>query len=117
MIDDETIEMNEDGTIVAEEGAAVPTLALINLYNMLLPMYLAVRNLGEAYSEEVKATLSNELFGNGDRNSNEEALVKRIEQLEKQLAGAKENEERAVNAANAAEQKLAQSKNVRMRSL
>lgn len=110
MIDDETIEMNEDGTIVAEEGAAVPTLALINLYNMLLPMYLAVRNLGEAYSEEVKATLSNELFGNGDRNSNEEALVKRIEQLEKQLAGAKENEERAVNAANAAEQKLAQSK-------
>lgn len=38
MIDDETIEMNEDGTIVAEEGAAVPTLALINLYNMLLPM-------------------------------------------------------------------------------
>lgn len=70
MIDDEIIEMNEDGTIVAEEGAAVPTLALINLYNMLLPMYLAVRNLGEAYSEEVKATLSNELFGNGDRNSN-----------------------------------------------
>ena len=110
MIDDETIEMKEDGTIVAEEGAAVPTLALINLYNMLLPMYLAVRNLGEAYSEEVKATLSNELFGNGDRNSNEEALVKRIEQLEKQLAGAKENEERAVNTANAAEQKLAQSK-------
>lgn len=39
MIDDETIEMNEDGTIVAEEGAAVPTLALINLYNMLLPMH------------------------------------------------------------------------------
>ena len=50
MIDDEIIEMNEDGTIVAEEGAAVPTLALINLYNMLLPMYLAVRNLGEAYT-------------------------------------------------------------------
>lgn len=76
MIDDETIEMNEDGTIVAEEGAAVPTLALINLYNMLLPMYLAVRNLGEAYSEEVKATLSNELFGNGDRNSKDLSVWK-----------------------------------------
>lgn len=109
LMDDEHIKIDDSGRILADETSSLAVAAIVNLYNTMLPMYIAIRSLGEAYNDELKGSISNELFG-GTKNSNEDALVKQIEQLQKQLDAAKESEARAVEAANIAEQKLNQSK-------
>lgn len=109
LMDDEHIKIDDNGRILADETSSLAVAAIVNLYNTMLPMYIAIRSLGEAYNDELKGSISNELFG-GTKNSNEDALVKQIEQLQKQLDAAKESEARAMEVANTAEQKLNQSK-------
>lgn len=109
LIDDGHIKVDEKGNIKADEDSGLATIELINLYNMMVPVYLSFRNLSEAYKEEIQSSLSDSLFGN-TKNSDSEKLMKKIEELEKMLDKAKADAARAIEAENAAEQKLIQSK-------
>lgn len=109
LIDDGHIKVDEKGNIKADEDSGLATIELINLYNMMVPVYLSFRNLSEAYKEEIQSSLSDSLFGNA-KNSDSEKLMKKIEELEKMLDKAKADAARAIEAENAAEQKLIQSK-------
>jgi hypothetical protein len=109
LIDDGHIKVDEKGNIKADEDSGLATIELINLYNMMVPVYLSFRNLSEAYKEEIQSSLSDSLFGNA-KNSDSEKLMKKIEELEKMLEKAKADAARAIEAENAAEQKLIQSK-------
>lgn len=109
LIDDGHIKVDEKGNIKADEDSGLATIELINLYNMMVPVYLSFRNLSEAYKEEIQSSLSDSLFGNA-KNSDSEKLMKKIEELEKMLDKAKADAARAIEAENTAEQKLIQSK-------
>ena len=109
MIDDGHIQIDEKGCIKADEKSSLAVIELINLYNMMLPVYLSFRNLGEAYKEEIQHSLSDSLFGS-TKNSDSEKLMKKIEELEKMLDKAKTDAARAIEAENTAEQKLVQCK-------
>lgn len=109
LIDDGHIKVDEKGNIKADEDSGLATIELINLYNMMVPVYLSFRNLSEAYKEEIQSSLSDSLFGN-TKNYDSEKLMKKIEELEKMLDKAKADAARAIEAENAAEQKLIQSK-------
>lgn len=88
LIDDGHIKVDEKGNIKADEDSGLATIELINLYNMMVPVYLSFRNLSEAYKEEIQSSLSDSLFGNA-KNSDSEKLMKKIEELEKMLDKAK----------------------------
>ena len=64
LIDDGHIKVDEKGNIKADEDSGLATIELINLYNMMVPVYLSFRNLSEAYKEEIQSSLSDSLFGN-----------------------------------------------------
>ena len=103
LIDDGHIKVDEKGNIKADEDSGLATIELINLYNMMVPVYLSFRNLSEAYKEEIQSSLSDSLFGN-TKNSDSEKLMKKNEELEKMLDKAKADAARAIEAENAAEQ-------------
>lgn len=109
MIDDGHIQVDEKGNIKADENSSLAVVEFINLYNMMLPIYLSIRNLSEAYKEEIYHSLSDSLFGSA-KNSDSEKLMKKIVELERMLDKAKADAARAVEAESTAEQKLIQCK-------
>lgn len=109
LVMDGLITVDDKKNMLVSEEVAPQTLRLINLYNLMLPIYASVYNLADAYADEIRRTVSRELFGQDD-GSSDEMLVKQIDALNKKLEEAESCVERAENKAADADKLLQQSK-------
>lgn len=109
LVMDGLITVDDKKNMLVSEEVAPQTLRLINLYNLMLPIYASVYNLADAYADEISRTVSRELFGQDDGSSNE-MLVKQIDALNKKLEEAESCVERAESKAADADKLLQQSK-------
>ena len=109
LVMDGLITVDDKKNMLVSEEVAPQTLRLINLYNLMLPIYASVYNLADAYADEIRRTVSRELFGQDD-GSSDEMLVKQIDALNKKLEEAESCVERAESKAADADKLLQQSK-------
>lgn len=109
LVMDGLITVDDKKNMLVSEEVAPQTLRLINLYNLMLPIYASVYNLADAYADEIRRTVSRELFGQDD-GSSDEVLVKQIDALNKKLEEAESCVERAESKAADADKLLQQSK-------
>lgn len=115
LVMDGLITVDDKKNMLVSEEVAPQTLRLINLYNLMLPIYASVYNLADAYADEISRTVSRELFGQDD-GSSDEMLVKQIDALNKKLEEAESCVERAESKAADADKLLQQSKKREKRS-
>lgn len=109
LVMDGLITVDDKNNMLISQKVSQQTLNLINLYNFMLPVYASVYNLANAYADEIRRTVSRELFGQDD-GSSDEMLVKQIDALNKKLEEAESCVERAESKAADADKLLQQSK-------
>lgn len=109
LVMDGLITVDDKNNMLISQKVSQQTLNLINLYNFMLPVYASVYNLADAYADEIRRTVSRELFGQDD-GSSDEMLVKQIDALNKKLEEAESCVERAESKAADADKLLQQSK-------
>lgn len=109
LVMDGLITVDDKNNMLISQKVSQQTLNLINLYNFMLPIYASVYNLADAYADEIRRTVSRELFGQDD-GSSDEVLVKQIDALNKKLEEAESCVERAESKAADADKLLQQSK-------
>lgn len=109
LVMDGLITVDDKNNMLISQKVSQQTLNLINLYNLMLPIYASVYNLADAYADEIRRTVSRELFGQDD-GSSDEMLVKQIDALNKKLEEAESCVERAESKAADADKLLQQSK-------
>lgn len=109
LVMDGLITVDDKNNMLISQKVSQQTLNLISLYNFMLPVYASVYNLANAYADEIRRTVSRELFGQ-DEGASDTMLIKQIDALNKRLADAEACVERAENKAADADKMLQQSK-------